>query len=91
MAISYAQAFVDHLYLWTQYGPAHDMTGGYVDQEDLWKLLRSPNKATARDCLVDQINYWFDVGPDGLKPDPSDLTLQEIAERYSRDIGSIRP
>ena len=63
-AIPYEQAFKDHQYLWTTYGPASDMTGGYVDSDDLAKLLAKPTRATARDCLVTQIAYWFHVGPE---------------------------
>lgn len=87
--VPYEQALADHRYLWSTYGAANDMTGGYVDQEDLTRLLRSPTKATARDCLVDQIEYWFDVGPDptgSSRPDRSDPRLLEIAERYGRDL-----
>lgn len=85
---SYDQAFKDWDYLWTTYGEAHDMTGGYVDQDDLKKLLRSPTKATAASCLISQIGYWFSVGPDGLHPDPEDAILCEIAERYNEEIPS---
>lgn len=83
--ITYEQAREDHEYLWS-IGPADDMTGGYVDQEDLAKLLRSPTKATARDCYVSQIIYWFQVGPDdgegaqySIENDPE---VAEIAERH---------
>jgi hypothetical protein len=85
MATSYKQARADHEYLWS-IGPAKDMTGGYVDQGDLAKLLRSPTKATARDCYVHQIEYWFSIGPDDaskvsdlLRSDP---VVAEIAERH---------
>lgn len=60
--ISYEQARADHEYLWS-IAPANDMTGGYVDQEDLSKLLKSPTKATARDIYMNQIIYWFHAGP----------------------------
>lgn len=84
MAVSYKQAFSDWSYLWNEYGPADDMTGGYVDQDDLASLLRNPSKTTARDCLVRQIGYWFQVGPDYMsrQPDHDDERLHEIAERY---------
>ena len=87
-SISYEQAREDHEYLWG-IAPAYDMTGGYVDQEDLALLLRSPTKKTARDCYCDQIRYWFE-GPDhnaerGLVPwhDPK---VCEIAERHCIDM-----
>lgn len=61
--ITYEQARADHEYLW-EIGSADDMTGGYVDQEDLARLLTNPTKATARDCYCDQIAFWFQNGPD---------------------------
>lgn len=85
--ITYEQAYEDHSYLWA-IAPASDMTGGYVDQDDLEKLLRSPTKATARECLCDQINYWFQAGPDfsceGRRDliDWDDHTIREIAKRH---------
>jgi hypothetical protein len=86
MSITYEQARQDHEYLWS-IAPAFDMTGGYVDGEDLQKLLRSPNKITARKCYSAQINYWFQVGPDTLAGGPGaipwdDPKVKEIAERH---------
>lgn len=82
----YDQALADWEYLWTTYGPAEDMTGAYVDQDDLKKLLRSPTKKTAAECLEAQIDYWFTAGPDtsvnGREPDPEDKRLQQIADRH---------
>lgn len=84
--VSYEQAREDHEYLWS-IAPANDMTGGYVDQEDLAKLLKSPSKATARDLYVDQINYWFLAGPqedDQAGEVPwHDPRVVEIAHRYA--------
>jgi hypothetical protein len=81
---TYDQVFSDWSYLWHEYGPAVDMTGGYVDQDDLAQLLASPRKSTAKKCLTRQIGYWFMVGPDHIdkQPDPDDQRLHEIAERY---------
>lgn len=80
--ISYERAWQDHRYLWETYGPAADMTGAYVDQGDLAKLLQFPTKATARACLIRQICYWFDKGTDEGEPDWSDPRLRVIARRY---------
>lgn len=84
--ISYKQARADHEYLWG-IAPASDMSGAYVDQSDLAKLLRSPTKATARDCYCAQIAYWFQAGPDSgghgnVAIDWSDPVIQEIADRH---------
>lgn len=89
--ITYEQAYADHSYLWTTYGPAHDMTGGYVDQDDLAKLLASPSKATARKLLCRQIDYWFEVGPDisTNSVDLNDPILREIYERYEIEWNTI--
>ncbi|MBS3648776.1 hypothetical protein KEU06_09180 [Pseudaminobacter sp. 19-2017] len=85
---TYEQARTDHEYLWA-YGPANDMTGGYVDQTDLAKLLKKPTKTTARNCYIDQIEYWFQVGPDrnfqGMSKEliiETDPAVREIGERY---------
>lgn len=84
--MTFEQAYSDHRYLWTTYGPAADMTGGYVDQGDLAKLLKSPTKQTARVCLIRQIVYWFDVGIDDKTPiDTRDPHLLQIADRHGCD------
>ena len=83
--MTYEQALEDHTYLWETYGAAYDMTGGYVDQEDLDRLLKSPNKRTAKDCLIRQIEYFFEVGPQDMRGDDSwrdDPRVKEIEERY---------
>lgn len=84
--MTYEQAFCDHQYLWMTYSPAYDMSGGYVDQDDLARLLARPTKATARECLVNQIRYWFDVGPEDGNPPAilaaTDPEIYEIAERH---------
>ncbi len=87
--MTYEQAYKDHCYLW-RISPAHDMTGGYVDQHDLDKLLKNPTKKTAKECLCSQIDYWFSAGPDinqccggdsqeYIRNDPK---IAEIAERH---------
>jgi len=84
--ISYDQARADHEYLWRTYAPASDMTGGYVDQDDLQRLLESPTKKTATGCYVNQISHWFAVGPEGgetrWRQDPRVL---DIAIRHGKD------
>ena len=52
-----------HEYLWA-IAPAHDMTGAYVDSDDLSRLLRSPTKATAAFCYENQIRRWLKEGPE---------------------------
>lgn len=63
--MTYEQAYKDHSFLWS-IGPADDMTGGYVDQEDLDKMLKTPTKSMARKCLCNQIDYWFQIGMDNF-------------------------
>ena len=87
--MTYDQAHKDHTYLWS-IGAPEDMTGGYVDQQDLKKLLDSPTKKTAKECLYSQINYWFEFGPDPFElpsgnPDwwiHNDKKVKEIALRH---------
>ena len=81
--ITYEQAYEDRQYLWETYGAADDMTGAYVDQDDLEALLKSPTKATARQCLIKQIEYWFQTGPDDRsRVDRDDPVLEDIMERH---------
>jgi hypothetical protein len=89
--ITYDQAYRDREALWN-IGPANDMTGAYEDQGDLEKLLAKPSKVTARNCLIDQIDYWFTVGiDDGGKGGSkeardrainTDRGIADIAKRY---------
>ena len=74
--MTYAQARADHEYLWQTYGPAYDMTGGYVESDDLYRLLINPTKTTARKCYVDQICYWLTTGPDPSSVGRQDLSWQ---------------
>jgi len=87
MRVTYEQARADHEYLWS-IAPADDMTGGYVDQEDLARLLKSPTKTTAAACYASQIAYWFQVGPDGGSIPWNDARVQEIAERFGIEVQS---
>lgn len=86
--MKYDQAFEDWEYLWA-IAPADDMTGAYVDQEDLDKLLRNPTKKVAASCLCSQIDHWFYAGPSSEDGpwDFRDLSVEhpkllEIAERH---------
>lgn len=87
--MSYKQAYKDHKYLF-DIGFADDMTGGYVDSEDLKRMLKNPNKSTAEMCLDNQIRYWFQVGTEGGL-NPISLVdeypkIQDIADRYCINI-----
>lgn len=86
--MTYEQALSDRDYLFDVYGPAADMTGGWVEGEKLQKLLERPTKAAARDILSDLICYWFETGYDKHgdtihPPDMADPILQEIADRHN--------
>jgi hypothetical protein len=85
---AYEQALKDWQYLW-DIDPAYDMTGGYVDQDDLDALLHNPTKTTAKNCLISQIYYWFEVGTESKGSADnfmSDPIVAEIFERYSTKI-----
>ena len=95
--IGYAQARRDHEYLWS-FGPAQDMTGGYVDQEDLERLLKNPTKKMAAQCYCDQIQYWLEAGPDETFAAPwqggdwkTDRRVKAIAERHGlcKELSSL--
>jgi len=86
--MTYKQARADHEYLWDNYGPADDMTGGYQDSDDLERLLKTPTKAKAALIYHDQIEYWFTAGPDRSVGESGWLTdpeVERIAERHMCD------
>lgn len=85
--VTYEQARADHEYLWS-IAPAYDMTGGYEDQNDLARMLKSPTKGTARDCYVDQIVYWFEKGPadvNGSMCENADQRRREVTRLMKED------
>jgi predicted helicase len=93
--MAYREVYEDWSYLFNTISYADDMTGGYVDSEDLEELLKNPSKATAKNCLNRQIDYWFYAGVEystGHK-DKSiyDLVeefpkISEIADRYFKEL-----
>lgn len=95
--MTYEELYADWKYLFKHVGFADDMTGAYVDSEDLDELLKSPTKATAKKCLNRQIDYWFQAGIqfdcdlkgksifDLIKDYPK---IKEIAERHFADLGN---
>lgn len=64
--MTYEEVYADWKYLW-DIAPANDMTGGYVDQDDLKRMLKNPSKKTAVYCMKRQMEYWFQAGPDGFE------------------------
>jgi hypothetical protein len=89
--MKYEEIYKDWLFLWNV-GAANDMTGGYVDSEDLFKLLKNPSKKTAYECLISQITYWFQNGPDimGKVPEYYEIIknnpeVKDLYEKYNMD------
>lgn len=74
--MSYKQMRADHEYIWKKYGAAFDMSGAYVDQDDLDKLLKNPTRATAERCYYTQLIYYFQTGPDTA--DLDNFTIEDI-------------
>lgn len=77
------------------YSEPYDMTGGYGEGEAMNSLLKNPTKSNAYEILVDQIHYWFQVGPDmgnsddhsaGENIDFDDPIVTEIANRYNIEV-----
>jgi hypothetical protein len=84
-------AYQDRQYLWS-FSPAADMTGAYEDQYDLERLLKTPTKAMAAQCLTSQISYWFDKGTqDGGTTQVADLlrTDPKVRAIYKRHVGML--
>ncbi len=89
--MTYEEVYRDWEYLWN-IAPANDMTGAYEDQHDLAELLKAPTKATAKRCLLQQIDYWFQTGPDNTQGQihsqelfMSDPRVKDIYEKYCPD------
>jgi hypothetical protein len=78
--MSYEEVYTDWKYLW-DIAPVNDMTGGYVDQEDLKRMLKSPSKKTAVYCLKRQMEYWFHAGPDGYE---CGRDYEQLCQDYSK-------
>lgn len=89
--IAYEVAYRDHKYLWAV-GPAYDMTGGYEDQGDLDRMLKTPTKSMAVKCLSDQINYWFQRGTEegGIQQVERLLETDPMVRAiYERHVGML--
>ena len=82
--MKHAEVLEDWKYLFEHYEPAHDMTGGYVDQHDLDELLKTPTKRVAAKILCRQIYYWFTVGPSSI-PDDYNVCRAKLAELIETD------
>ena len=93
--MKYEEVYEDWFYLFENIAVANDMTGGYEDAYDLNALLKSPTKATAKRCLLRQIDYWFTAGIefndkhcgktvfDLIDEYPK---IKDIAEKYKIDL-----
>lgn len=89
--ITHEIAYRDRQYLWS-ISPAADMTGAYVDQHDLERLLEKPTKAMAVYCLSNQIEYWFQKGTeDGGETQVAEMlrTDSEVRAIYERHVGML--
>lgn len=82
--MTYDEVLADWKALFEDMAPAEDMTGGYVDQDDLHRLLMSPTKATAKGCLLSQIHYWFQVGPDASNIEAEPVPDYAFSGRFPR-------
>lgn len=78
--MTYDEVRKDWKVLFKEYGEAYDMTGGYVDQEDLELMLENPTKRQAKYCMMQQIGYWFQVGPDISEFESAKDNLQRLLE-----------
>lgn len=90
MARTYDEVKKQHDLLWS-FGAASDMTGGYVDQNDLNKLLSNPSKKTAKHCMENQIRYWLQVGTEDGELVDRDRLIEENEDvrKIAIDYGFI--
>jgi hypothetical protein len=77
--MKYEEILEDWKFLFEGIDSANDMTGAYVDQHDLDELLKSPTKATAKDCMLRQIEFWFDSGTEDF---PCIGNVGKLLEKY---------
>lgn len=49
----------DYLALISTWGHPHDMTGGFIDAEQMEPVILNPSRAKARDYLLSVIQYGF--------------------------------
>ena len=61
--------------------PADDMTGAYVDSGDLDRMLKTPTKKMAIQCMKCQIDFWLNQGIED-----TNQTLEELMEMYPQVI-----
>lgn len=81
--MTYDELYKDWDYLFNKIGVADDMTGGYVDSEDLEMLLKKPTKATAKMCLWRQLDYWFQAGME-YSNEHERKTIEDLIEEYPK-------
>lgn len=77
--MKYEEVLKDWKFLFEELDTAYDMTGGYVDQEDLDLLLKSPTKTTAKTCLQKQIDHWFQAGTEEF---PCIMNTEKLLKKY---------
>lgn len=59
MKRNYNQLLNDYTRIIDKYGEPEDMTGGFVDQEKFWELLKCPTKQKAADIIKQILDYGF--------------------------------
>ena len=97
--MTYDDVYKDWNYLFHAVGHAYDMTGGYVDSDDLDRLIKKPSKSTAKQCMKGQIDYWFNAGLEyQIEHDRKGIydlmeefpRIEEIAKRHSKYLEDCR-
>ena len=81
--MTYDEMYADWKYLFKKVACADDMTGGYVDSEDLDELLAKPTKGTAKGILSRQIDYWFAKGIEYSR-EHEGKSIFDLAEQYPK-------
>ena len=79
----------DYVKLISDYGMPEDMTGGFVAEEHMEVVIRSPSQSNAKKYMIDVIKYGFQSGEFWRSEDNGDMyisTYPFIYEMYCKYI-----
>lgn len=86
--MTFEEVKADYVKLINEYGYPYDMTGGFVDSEQMEKVILNPTKTNAKQYMKNVINYGFQWGrfwkaETGKTSIHGDLFLEKCYSIYS--------